>query len=64
MNPAEMVIIRRIGKELAQIFASYGDQPDYLMHKIENLTFEFFLKGAQIERMRNELMIGLMDEKS
>lgn len=37
--------LKQMRRQLAHIFAMYGDQPDELMRKLETLLIEWFDKG-------------------
>lgn len=43
----------KVRRQLAHIFATYGDQPDELIHKLELLVIEWFIKGEQNNNTRN-----------
>jgi len=39
--------IKQIQTQLAHCFARYGDQPDELIYKLEQLVLEWFIKGEE-----------------
>lgn len=44
----EIKIISTVRRQLAHIMASYGDQPEELMYKLEELVIEWMSKGISI----------------
>lgn len=40
-------LINQLKRQLAHIMASYGDQPEELMYKLECLVLEWFAKGLE-----------------
>ena len=46
----EIEVLNKIRKQLAHCMASYGDEPDKLMHKLETLVIEWFERGAALNR--------------
>ncbi len=46
----EIEIIRKIKQQLAHCMASYGDQPDELMYKLETLVIEWYGKGLETNK--------------
>ena len=43
-------ILKQIKHELAHCMALYGDQPEYLITKLETLTFEWFSRGINYDK--------------
>lgn len=41
----EVVILAKIRRQIAHCMAFYGDEPEELMHKLEQLVIEWFEKG-------------------
>ena len=53
MTP-EIEIIKKIRTQLAHCMASYGDEPEELMYKLEQLVIEWLSKGIEIGRHYDE----------
>ncbi len=41
----ELETLKQIRRQLAHIMARYGDEPEELMYKLEQLVIEWFEKG-------------------
>lgn len=42
---AEIAVLKQIRSQIAHCMASYGDEPEELMYKLESLVIEWFQKG-------------------
>ena len=48
----EIVILAKIKSQIAHCMAWYGDQPEELMHKLEQLVIEWYEKGKNNNGVR------------
>jgi hypothetical protein len=46
----ETEVIKQIRHQIAHCMSAYGDDPEQLMYKLEQLVIEWFIKGLQSDK--------------
>lgn len=49
----EIEVLKQIRHQIAHCMASYGDEPEQLMYKLECLVIEWFEKGMSVDNTIN-----------